>query len=201
MPYYLCNYLCIIVIFAWDPSQSNLVPDPLDRISTLWLLTPTRDWHWQEIVVKIIPLSPLFSDSSRAIITSFREFLRGVSSRPSSPHPCCHHCHLQWVFDKETFYHYEPEVWGAESWHLMISSFWLDPGNWLNLCQIIKTHNGKCHATEESWGAFTGLSRPLPSSPGSEAVTRFRLSPPGQLPVPGVPWETRLGQVRREYRK
>ena len=82
--------------------------------------------------------------------------LRGVSSRPSSYHPC-YHCHLQWVFDKETFCYYEPEVWGAESWHLMISSFWLDPGNWLNLCQIIKTHNGKCHATEESWGAFTGL--------------------------------------------
>ena len=160
MPYYLCNYLCIIVIFAWDPSQCNLVPGPLDRVSTLWLLTPTRDWHWQEIVVKIIPLSPLFSDSSRAIITSFREFLRGVSSRPSSAHPC-YHCHLQWVFDKETFCYYKPDVWGAESWHLMISSFWLDPGNWLNLCQIIKTHNGKCHATEESWGAFTGLPPPL----------------------------------------
>ena len=161
----LCRIICVIIsVLSWYLPGIPVSPiwSPTHwTASTLWLLTPTRDWHWQEIVVKIIPLSPLFSDPRRAVITSFREFLRGVSSRPSSPFPCCHHCHLQWFFDKETFYHYEPEVWGAESWHLMISSFWLDPGNWLNLCQIIKTHNGKCHATEESWGAFTGLS-PLP---------------------------------------
>ena len=40
----------------------------------------------------------------------------------------------------------------------------------------------------------------LPPS-SREAVAKFRVSPPGQLPVLWVPWERRLGQVRREYRK
>ena len=36
MPYYLCNYLCIIVIFAWDTSQSNLG-------RALWTVSLTPD--------------------------------------------------------------------------------------------------------------------------------------------------------------
>ena len=180
MPYYLCNYLCIIVIFAWDPSQSNLVPGLTGP--RLHSLTPDSD-PWLALTGNCRKNYSIVS-----IVFGFQQshhhklpwVLRGVSSRPSSAHPC-YHCHLQWVFDKETFCYYKPDVWGAESWHLMISSFWLDPGNWLNLCQIIKTHNGKCHATEESWGAFTGLSPPSIR----EAVTKFRGSPPGQLPVLG----------------
>ena len=41
----------------------------------------------------------------------------------------------------------------------------------------------------------------LPPPSSREAVAKFRVSPPGQLPVLWVPWERRLGQVRREYRK
>ncbi len=161
----LCRIICVIisVLSRYLPGipVSAIWAGSLDRVSTLWLLTPTRDWHWQEIVVKIIPLSPLFSDSDRAIITSFLELLRGVFIKAIFTPSLLSSLSSQWLFDKETQSQHELEVWGAESWHLMISSFWRDPGNWLNLFQIIKTHNGKCHATEESWGAFTGLSPPI----------------------------------------
>ena len=191
----LCRIICVIisVLLSWylpgtPATQSNLGPPALWTVSLPWLRTPTRDWLWQEIVVKIIPLSPLFSDSGWAVITSFRELLRGGSFHQGHLHPILD---VIIVIPSDSLIKRkllelcqdEHEVWGAESWHLMISSFWLDPGNWLNLFQIIKTHNGKCHATEESWGAFTGLSPPLPSI--REAVAKFRVSPPGRLPVLG----------------
>ena len=177
MPHYLCNYLCIIVIFAWDTSQSNL-----GRVLWTVSLTPDSD-PWLALTGNcrknyfIVSIVFWFRQSHHHRLPWVVE-REESPPRPSSPHPCHH---PMWLRLKETLCQDEHEVWGAESWQMMISSFWLDPGNWLNLFQIIKTHNGKCHATEESWGAFTGLSPPAIR----EAVTKFRGSPPGQLPVLG----------------
>ena len=70
----------------------------------------------------------------------------------------------------------------------------LDSGNCLNLCEIIKTHNGKCHASEDSWGAFIGLSPPRHRS--CITVMVALLSPPGHLLVSTGPMGVKIRRVR-----